>query len=287
MPPDRRFEVHDYHGRGSDIAGLSGFVTLCVAAFFFQRVAQGQLEEGVRTDRVTAFLWFSADGLRHGELWRLFTYMFAHGGFSHLLWNMYGLILFGRAVEGAIGTLRFVLLYLVSGLAGGLLYLVFNFSSPIPMLGASGAVLGVTVAAAMLFPDDMILAFLFLPMKMRTFVICYAVLTAGMSVWGGDAGGIAHLAHLGGMVGGYLYLRWVQARSGGRFLRTLVPVPRKLPQLVPPGKRALHRCAVCGRTEQDDAKLEFRVCSQCAGGQEYCTEHLGAHAHQGAAGKGT
>ena len=91
--------------------------------------------------------------LMQGQIWRLATYMFAHGGFFHILFNMWGLFVFGMLVERTIGARHTLYIYLSSGLAGGLLWLAANFHSLNSVVGASGALYGVIVAAAILYPQ--------------------------------------------------------------------------------------------------------------------------------------
>ena len=160
----------------------------------------------------TKMIWLSIPDLARFQLWRPLTSMFAHANFSHIFWNMFGLWMFGRPVETALGRSRFFRLYIVSGLVGAFLWIVCNLRSTIPLLGASGAVFGVLAAAAVVYPNMQVLVFFVLPMKMRTFVICFAVLSAIMQ-YSGSQGGIAHLAHLGGMLGGYLFLRYNAKQS--------------------------------------------------------------------------
>ena len=176
--------------------------------------------------------------IRHGEVWRLGSYMFAHGDFWHLLFNIWGLYIFGKPVERQLGARRFLNLYMFGGLLGGLAWLGTNWTAPIAaelvgkgnilvanavqldqhlkmdtllrvyggMIGASGAVFGVMVAAAMAFPTDRVALF-FPPvvMKLRTMVICYTIIEIWQSF--DQNSSIAHLAHLGGGLGGFLYMR--------------------------------------------------------------------------------
>jgi len=159
--------------------------------------------------------------IRNGFLWQPVTYMFLHGGILHLLWNMLALWIFGCDVERRWGTNRFVRFYLLGGLAAGVCtLLVAPMSESIaihPTIGASGAVLGVLAAYAMMFPDNRItLLLLFvlpLTMKARTLAIGYAVITVLMILsTPPGSGGVAHFAHLGGLAFGYLYVKY-----GGRF----------------------------------------------------------------------
>jgi hypothetical protein len=117
-------------------------------------------------------------------------------------------------------------------------------------------------------------------LKLRTYAVIYILLSLGLARTG--AGGVAHATHLGGMVIGMLYTRWVQTRSLKAYLQSWVPKRRAGPGI--PAKRVtrgpLHRCAMCGATERDQPPREFRICSSCSGGQEYCQEHLANHPHQ-------
>lgn len=187
--------------------------------------------------------------IRHGEVWRLGSYMFAHGGFMHILFNMWGLYMFGQPVEQQLGGRRFLNLYLLSGFLGGLAWLGANWTAPIVaevvgkvntvsthpisaaqldqlletyalkriyggVVGASGSLFGVMVAAAMAFPTARV-ALIFPPvvMKLRTMVICYAAIEIWQSF--DQSSSIAHLAHLGGALGGFLYMRRLRGDAPG------------------------------------------------------------------------
>lgn len=134
--------------------------------------------------------------------WTMITYMFLHGGFWHLLFNMLGLYFFGPRVEEEMGSRDFLGLYFVSGLMGALLSFVTPFTA---IVGASGAVYGVFLAFAYFWPRDQILLWGIVPVEARWMVVGMTAL----SLWGGFGGGdnIAHFAHLGGFVGGYAFLR--------------------------------------------------------------------------------
>lgn len=159
------------------------------------------------------FALIPADVLTHP--WTLVTYMFLHGGLMHLLFNMLSLFFFGPRLELRLGGSHFLGLYFISGLAGGLLSLVFPVPfAPIAIVGASGAVFGVFLGFAMFWPRDQIYIWGILPIEARWLV---AIATA-ISLYSGfgSSGGIAHFAHLGGFVGGFLYLKWLEAKSPAR-----------------------------------------------------------------------
>lgn len=190
---------------GSSGSIVTALIWANAAIFIFQMLSQMSTAPG-RADPFTALLWLSGPHMRQLEVWRLGTYMFAHGGFFHILINMWGLFLFGRPLERRIGSHNFLRLYFVSGLIGGVTWLLFNWTSPIPVIGASGAVFGVMMAAAMMFPNEMIiLLFPPIPMKLKTFVLVFGGIEILMSLQRGST--IAHIAHLGGFLGAFLFMR--------------------------------------------------------------------------------
>jgi membrane associated rhomboid family serine protease len=146
--------------------------------------------------------------------WTLLTYMFLHGGFSHILFNMLGLYFFGPRLEAELGSRRFIGLYVVSGVMGGL----FSFLTPFAaIIGASGAVYGVMLGFARYWPREPIYVWGIFGVEARWFVV---IMTA-LSLFGGfgtGSDGIAHFAHLGGFAGGYLYLKMVDRPSRRREL---------------------------------------------------------------------
>jgi membrane associated rhomboid family serine protease len=143
--------------------------------------------------------------------WTLVTYMFTHSraGFSHILFNMFALYLFGPRVEQRLGGATFIRLYLLSGITGGLLSWIFTPYSSI--VGASGAIFGVQLAFAKFYPRERIYIWGVLPVEARMLVV---IMTA-LSIFGGFTGGgnTAHFAHLGGYVGAWLYLALVARNS--------------------------------------------------------------------------
>lgn len=140
--------------------------------------------------------------------WTVVTYMFLHGGFGHLIFNMLALYFFGGRLESRIGSAHFVRLYFVSGLVGALLSLVFMPFAPI--IGASGGVFGVMYGFAHFWPRERVYIWGVLPVEARVLVIG----TTALALFGGFTGaqrGVAHFAHLGGYVGAWIYL-WVLER---------------------------------------------------------------------------
>jgi len=141
-------------------------------------------------------------------VWQLVTYGFLHGGLAHLFFNMFALYMFGLPIERAWGTSRFLQFYFVCMIGAGLVQLgVAQLAGEIyPTIGASGAVFGLLLAFGMMFPNSRImLLFPPIPMRAKWFVIGYGVLTLVFGVTG-TMPGIAHFAHLGGMLFGLVMI---------------------------------------------------------------------------------
>ena len=136
--------------------------------------------------------------------YQLVTHMFAHGGFMHILFNMYALWMFGSVLERVWGPKKFLIFYLVCGLAAGLAQM-FTMDVNGSAVGASGAIMGLLAAFAYLFPDTKfyILPFPF-PIKAKFMVAIYAAIDLFGGLHPGAADNIAHFAHLGGMVMGFI-----------------------------------------------------------------------------------
>lgn len=145
--------------------------------------------------------------------WTLVTYMFLHGGLGHIFFNMLTLWFAGPMVEERLGPQRFITLYLVSGVAGALLSLVLAPRTPI--IGASGAVMGVLLALARFWPRMRIMIYGIVPVEARWLVLIYAGLDL-IGGLGGQRGGIANFAHLGGLGGAMLYLLYLEQRRGSK-----------------------------------------------------------------------
>lgn len=156
--------------------------------------------------------------------WQIVTYGFMHGGFVHLLFNMLALFMFGSRLEYTWGPRRYLTYYFTCLVGAGLIQLIvatWSVSSgvnPYPTIGASGGVFGLLLAYGMLFPRERVmLLFPPIPMQARTLVIAFGVLSLAMGVTG-TAAGIAHFAHLGGMLFGFGLIQYWRGRwpFGGR-----------------------------------------------------------------------
>ncbi len=152
---------------------------------------------------------------QHFGIWQLFTYMFMHGGFMHLLFNMFALWMFGMELENNWGSKRFLIYYLLCGIGAGISNLFIGplFGQGGPTVGASGAVYGILLAYGMIFPNRSIYLYFFIPIKAKFFVLLFM----GLELFAGITGtqdGIAHFAHLGGAAVGFILLMMDRRREG-------------------------------------------------------------------------
>lgn len=214
-------------------------IAINVAIYFLQLTVVGR-------ENMELALGFQVRDLGHAW-WTVITYMFVHGGFWHLALNMYTLWLFGPRVEHAWSPGEFTRYYILCGLGGWFAHLLFARGAL--LVGASAAVMGVMLAYARRWPDDEIYLFGVVPMKVKwTVALLVAVnLIGGMAngmTAGVDGGGVAYLAHLGGLAAGWLYLRTSSVTSIDRLRQRVSPVaditdepPRAVPRSMPRSTR--------------------------------------------------
>ena len=156
------------------------------------------------------------------QVFSFISFMFLHGGFWHLLGNMWSLYIFGDNVEDRLGHLRYLIFYIICGVASGLSHLVLNFNSNIPTIGASGAIAGVMGAYFILHPRARILTLIpifFIPYFLEIpayFFLGFWFLLQFINAAGssGQAGGVAWWAHIGGFVFGFIFLKIFLALPG-------------------------------------------------------------------------
>ena len=193
---------------------------------------------GMDLNNVLGLHFFLANDFR---LYQLFTYMFMHGGFQHILFNMFAVWMFGRVMESSWGSRRFLVYYLVCGVGAGLVQELAQFVSYLAQglhhydavnvgymvmstgeflnrwttVGASGAVYGILLAFGMTYPNERLFIFpLPVPIRAKFFVMGYAVLELLLGV-GGANDSVAHFAHLGGMIFGLFLILYWRRRGGG------------------------------------------------------------------------
>jgi membrane associated rhomboid family serine protease len=173
--------------------------------------------------------------------WTLITYMFAHGGFGHIFFNMLGLFFFGPPLESRWGSNEFIKYYILCGLGGAALSFMFANAS---IIGASAAVYGVMLAFAMNWPDAPIYIWGIFPLPAK-YLIGSAVVISLFSAFGGRMDGTAHFAHLGGFAAGFLYLK-MDRKGGGLFTRVRKMVTKSGMKVTPGGAPADNKVGAVG-----------------------------------------
>jgi len=180
--------------------GLKNLIIANVLVFILQLLLSNLLP-------ITAYFALIPREFMKGYVWQGITYMFLHGGFFHLLINMYILWMFGRELEYLWGTKEFYKYYFICGIGAAVIYSLFNMDSTIPVVGASGAVFGILLAFGLTFPRTKLIIFpLLIPIDAKYAVWIFGIMELIFLFEGG--GNVAHLAHLGGLAVGYIYLRW-------------------------------------------------------------------------------
>lgn len=213
-------------------------VVVFLATYLFRNM-------GIDLNNVLGLHFFLAPDF---HIYQLFTYMFAHGGFSHIFFNMFALWMFGCIVERTWGAKKFLTYYIVCGVGAGLFQELAQFAqfyfiaseqlphftlaqtmkvanayaaflNPWTTVGASGAVYGILLAFGMLYPEERIFIFpLPVPIKAKWFVMGYAAIELFMA-YSSTGDGVAHLAHLGGMVFGFFLIRYWRCHPDIRYSR--------------------------------------------------------------------
>jgi membrane associated rhomboid family serine protease len=158
---------------------------------------------------ITAFLALYSFEMPAFRPYQLVSHMFLHGSLGHIFFNMFGLYMFGRVLESVLGSKRFFTLYFLSGIGAALLQLGIYYyqHAPAIMIGASGAIFGILAAFAMMFPNvELMIIFFPVPIKAKYIVPIYAVLELFFGIARFDGDNIAHFAHLGGAVVGFILI---------------------------------------------------------------------------------
>ncbi len=183
-----------------------------VVVFVLQYVFLGFLTIGGVSVQRFVMAYFALQPLETGMFypWQLISYQFMHGGLWHLFFNMLALWMFGSELESIWGSRRFLTFYLLAGIGAGLAQIAVTSFFPSyggPTVGASGAIQGVMIAFGFMFPDRPILMFpIFFPIPAKIFVLLWIGIDIVSGLMGSD--GVAHFAHLGGALTGYLLLRF-------------------------------------------------------------------------------
>ncbi len=216
----------EYRPNANRWKSATGILLIINVAVFICQALMSEIAKDVPVDH---YLGLSIAGLVKGYVWQFFTFQFLHGSVLHLLLNSMGLFTFGYAVEQFLGVKRFVLLYLISGVVGGFVHClggliwpthfgvivdIFHQLHYTPMVGASAGLFGLIAAFALMFPERDLTIFLFFVLPVTVSAKVLLGVSAGISILGVliDKGNVAHGAHAGGMLGGWLMLRYFARR---------------------------------------------------------------------------
>lgn len=212
-----------YSSTGSRVTAL---IIINIIIYLFQQTTAGSFVPysnpvPVINELPYATYWFGLTPylvMTKFYVWQLFTYMFLHGDFMHIFFNMYALLLFGMPVEQLWGSKKFLIYYFFTGIGAGITIFIMNLLLGdigffIPTIGASGAVFGLLLAFGMLFPEAELLVFFFIPMKAKYLVVVYGGIELYLQVTSGGQSSVSHLGHLGGLVFGLIYFMVTRRRG--------------------------------------------------------------------------
>lgn len=180
-------------------AAIRGLIMANIIVYLLSQIVGGRFFDmfGLVPQHVLVDRW----------VWQPFTYLFVHGGFMHLLFNLFALWMFGMPVESQWGQWEFLKYYFLCGLGAAAASLILSPGSSLPIIGASGPVYGMLVAFAMLYPDAVVYLYFLIPVKAAHMALLFGIIEFFTGV-SGSSPTVARFAHLGGMVTGYLYIRW-------------------------------------------------------------------------------
>lgn len=181
--------------------GVKYLLFICAGVFLLQSLAPRQIL--VFFGLIPILVW------KKYFFWQLGTYIFLHGSLFHLVFNLFALWMFGCQLERQWGTKSFLKYFFVTGIGAGICYAIVTPGQLSPVIGASGAVYGILLAYGLIFPNQMIYVWFLFPIRAKYFVILFGLIELYASITGAG-GGIAHVAHLGGMLFGYIYINYVR-----------------------------------------------------------------------------
>ncbi len=195
--------------RRFDITAVKALIAANVLVFVLMGVSP------TLADFADSVFGLSERGLAKGMIWQFITYQFVHAGLFHLLVNMLGLWFAGNILERILGPRRFVVFYLLCGIAGGLLQIVLS-PGPSTVVGASGSVCGLVAAFSTMFPQMPVTALLFFVIPVRMRAMWLGIIVAGVSLFllvTGWFGNIGNAAHLGGAIAGFGLVKYQRRRE--------------------------------------------------------------------------
>ena len=216
MLEDRDYMRQPEYGRRASLT--VALIAVNALVFLFELLVSGNSRSLFIEDHYFAL---SGEGLKNGFIWQLLTFQFMHAGLLHILANCWAIYVFGRAIEETLGWKKFLILYLSSGVIGGICQVLAGWLWPGlfggPVVGASAGGLGLMAAYAVLFPERELVLLLFFVLPIRLTAKMLLMLSAVLALAGiiFPINHIANAAHLGGMLTGVIFIRlFVQGRWG-------------------------------------------------------------------------
>ncbi|MDR3237956.1 MAG: rhomboid family intramembrane serine protease [Spirochaetia bacterium] len=171
----------------------------------------------------------SHEGLVHEfKLWQIFTYMFLHGGWLHIIFNLLTLWMFAGSLEEIWGSKFFIKYYIYCGIGAGIFIAAMNYyiystvsTAPVPTIGASGALYGILLAYGMTWPNREVLLYFFIPVKIKYLVIMFGLIEFfGTLNSASGGGGISHIGHIGGLISGFVILKFFHSKQNRPAVKT-------------------------------------------------------------------
>lgn len=200
---------------GPPFTGVVKSLVIVTSAVFLVTYVPAQLLQAPLPFGTLYFGLIPYDVTHNLFVWQLGTYLFLHGGWFHIIFNLFALWMFGYDLERAWGSQRFLTYFFLTGIGAGLFSVLLQSSSLVPTIGNSGAVYGILLAYGVLFPDRPIFLWFVVPIKAKWFVLIMGLIEFWASLTQ-PGSGVSHVAHLGGMLFGYIYLRTMRSGQGRR-----------------------------------------------------------------------
>ncbi|MCL2025200.1 MAG: rhomboid family intramembrane serine protease [Leptospirales bacterium] len=163
---------------------------------------------------IQQFFGLSLKVFNEFKIWQLFTYMFLHGGWLHILFNLLTLWMFAGSLEERWGSKLFLKYYIYCGVGAGLFITAMNYytENPLPTIGASGALYGILLAYGMTWPNREVLLYFLIPVKIKYLVVLFGLIEFFGTI-NPSGSGISHIGHLGGLISGFILLKFFKLRQ--------------------------------------------------------------------------
>jgi membrane associated rhomboid family serine protease len=262
MLDDRPYMQSPYQPK-TTYSAVVMLIVICAGVFLLQIFTQPP-NSTLATSVWGQYFFLSQTGISRGFLWQLITFQFIHGNFLHILFNCWGLYLFGKSIEESQGKAGFFRVYFLSGVAGGLLHVIIAWglhgnSIPMFMVGASAGVYGLIAVFARLWPDTPLMMFP-IPITIKVKHLFFILLAiAGLGLIFSRGSGVSHAGHFGGAIAGLLYVYFAVEGNSLSFGLPSKPPIRKVRQAQPVGKvgSVLKRVSKSGKTPSPQTEEEF------------------------------